>query len=266
MKKKAAPVVSNTRIAVVFFVFLAFVVGISLTGKLIALIGASQFDDSRRFTLSITNGKSTEIMSFSPATKDVVIFKFDSDIKGADAGRLLKIPVDGEISQNFLDLDTNVDKLFINTILNYGKIKTNLTVIDLIRLAVLAKTTPESAVSIKRVGDPEGLDLNSLVGHLVSDLRVEKDNQTIKIINGAGVSGLGNRLARLITNMGGNVIIVATSDSPVSKSFISYIDNKTYTVERLEKILGYKAIKGVDNTVSDITITIGEDKANASPF
>lgn len=266
MKRKTAPVVSNTKIAIVFFVFLAFVIGISLTSKLIALIGASQFDDSRRFTLSITNGKSTEIMSFSPVTKNVVIFKFDENANVTDAGKLLKVPIDGSITHSSLDLDIRVDALFINTILNYGKIKTNLTVIDLIRLTVLAKATPESAVNIKRVGDPDGLDLDNLVGYLVSDPQIEKDNQTIKIVNGAGVSGLGNRLARLITNMGGNVIIVATSDSPVSKSFISYIDDKTYTVNRLEKILGYKATKGTDNAVSDITITIGEDKVNASPF
>ncbi|KKQ29054.1 MAG: hypothetical protein US43_C0009G0001, partial [Candidatus Levybacteria bacterium GW2011_GWA1_37_16] len=104
------------------------------------------------------------------------------------------------------------------------------------------------------------------VGRLASDTSIEKDHQTIRIINGTEVIGLGNRLARLITNMGGDVIIVATSDSLIKKSSILYIDKKTYTVERLQKVLGYEVAKEENNAISDITIVIGEDKLNSLPF
>ena len=66
--------------------------------------------------------------------------------------------------------------------------------------------------------------------------------------------------------MGGNVIIVATSGSPQKKSKISYIDKETYTVRRLTKILKYETIRESNNAISDITITIGDDKINTSPF
>ncbi|MBF8249823.1 MAG: LytR protein [Candidatus Levybacteria bacterium] len=265
MKQKES-VLSNTKIAIVFFVFLIFIVGISLIFKLITVIRDSQFDDSKRFTLSITNGRNLEVISLNPAAKDIIVFKLSNNINPAEVGRLLEIPIDGSIANSSLDLNQKINPLFINAILNYNRLKTNLTIIDLFKLAMLARTIPESSVNIKIVGDTSLLELDKLVGHLAGDAFIEKDNQTIQIINATGVGGLGNRLARLITNMGGDVIIVATDDSLRKSSSISYIDDKTYTVERLQKILGYEVIRGQDNVVADITITIGEDRVNSAPF
>lgn len=266
MKKKTVPSVSNTKIAIVFFVFLALIVGISLILKVITLIGAGQFDDSRRFTLTIANNRNVEVMSLSPSLKNITVFKLNDGIKPAEAGRQLAIPIDGFIVQNSLDLNQKTDSLFIKTILNYNKLKTNLTIIDLIRLAMFARTIPENSINIKMIGNAAGLELDKIVSRLVSDTFIEKDNQTIQIINGTGVGGLGNRLARLVTNMGGDVIIVATSDNLRKDSIISYIDKKTYTIERLQKVLGYEVIREAGSAISDITITIGEDGINNSPF
>ncbi|MDP2649528.1 MAG: LytR C-terminal domain-containing protein [bacterium] len=265
MKKKEIAF-SNTKIAIVFFVFLAFIVGISLIFKTITLIRASQFDDSKRFTLSITNGKNIEVMSLNPGSKEIAVFKLNNMISSLEAGRLLEIPIDGFISDGSLDLNQKVNSLFMNAVFKYNKLKTNLTIIDLFKLAMLARTIPESSVKGRIVGETSELDLDKVVGHLVSDSFIEKDNQTIQIINGTDVGGLGNRLARFVTNMGGDVIIVATEESTVKKSKISYFDKKTYTVERLQKVLGYEAVKEVNNGISDITIVIGEDKLNSIPF
>lgn len=266
MKKKTGTSASNTKIVIVFFIFLAFVVGISLIFKVAAVIGAGQFDSSRRFTLTIANGRNIEVMSLNPGSKNITVFKLNDGTKPAEAGRLLEIPIDGFISQDSLDLNQKADALFIKAILNSSKLKTNLTIVDLVRLAILAKTIPESSINVRIVGNAAGLELDKIVSRLVSDSFIEKDNQTIQIINGAGVGGLGNRLARLITNMGGDVIIVATSDSLRKDSMISYIDKKTYTIERLQKVLGYRAVKEVNNAISDITVIIGEDKINSIPF
>ena len=263
-QKKSAQ--SNTKIAIVFFAFLAFIVGISIIFKLITVVRAGQFDSSKRFTLTITNGKNIEVISLSPDSKEISVFKLNDSVKFAEVGRFLEIPIDGFIVQNSLDLNQKVDSLFVKTILNYNKLKTNLTIIDLLKLTMLARTIPESSVNVKIVGDVNGLELDKVVGRLASDTSIEKDHQTIRIINGTEVIGLGNRLARLVTNMGGNVIIVATENSSKKKSVILYIDKKTYTVERLQKVLGYEVAKEENNAISDITIVIGEDKLNSLPF
>ncbi|MDP2585457.1 MAG: LytR C-terminal domain-containing protein [Candidatus Levybacteria bacterium] len=266
MKKQKESALSNTKIAIVFFILLVFIVGISLTVKVITVLKNGQFDSSKRFTLTIANGKNIEVMSLSPDLKEIVVFKLNDNVNLVEAGRFLEIPIDGFIVQNSLDLNQKVDSLFVKTILNYNKLKTNLTIIDLLKLTMLARAIPESSVNVKMVGDANGLELDKVVGRLANDTSIEKDHQTIRIINGTEVIGLGNRLARLITNMGGNVIIVVTSDSLMKKSVILHIDEKTYTVKRLQKVLGYEVAREENNAISDITIVIGEDKVKNLAF
>ncbi len=266
MKKKKELALSNTKIAIVFFVFLGVIVSLSLIFKAILIVRAGQFDDSRRFTLTIDNGRNIEVMSLAPSSKNIVIFKMADNIKSAEAGKFLEIPIDGFIALNSLDLNQKINSLFVRTIFNYNNLKTNLTVIDLIKLAMFARSIPESSINIKIVGKATAPDLDKIVNRLVSDNLIEKDSQTIQIINGTDIAGLGNRLAKFVTNMGGNVIIVATSDGPHKKSFISYIDKKTYTVDRLQKVLGYEVRREAGDAISDIAIVIGEDGINNPPF
>lgn len=266
MIKKKESRLNNTKIAIVFFALLTFIIAVSLIFKMVSVIRAGQFDDSKRFTLTVTNGKSTEIMSLYPSAKTIAVFKLNDDVKPEEAGKLLEVPIDGFVMSNFLDLSQKVNSLFMKAIFNYNSLKTNLTIIDLFKIVMITRIIPENSVSVKTVGDTSGLESDKIVGHLVADDLIEKDRQTIQIINGTGVSGLGNRLARFITNMGGDVIIVATSDSSQNKSRISYIDKKTYTAERLQKVLGYEAVREAGNAISDITIVVGSDKINSAPF
>ncbi len=265
MKKKIEQSISNSKIAIVFFVFLTFIVGISLILKVAAVIKDSQFDDSKRFTLSLTNGKNIEVISLSPDSKDITVFKFDSNVKFEEVGRILEIPIDGFITFKSQDLNQKISLLFKSAVFNCNNLKTNLTIIDLLKLAISARAIPENSINTIIVKDPSKLDLGK-VDRLVIDSFIENERQTIKIINGTGVSGLGSRLARFITNMGGNVIMVATENGKEKKSYISYIDKRTYTVKRLQKILGYEVVRNKDNTLSDVTIVIGEDKLNNIPF
>lgn len=266
MKRKKESRLRNTKIAIIFFIFLAVIAGVSLMFKMVLVVRAGQYDDSKRFTLSISNNKNIEVISLSPSTKSIAVFKLDKNVPQALAGQFLEIPIDGAITANSLDLNQKVNSLFFRAVLNYKSLQTNLTIVDLFKLLFFAITVPESSVRIKNISSGlSTVDMDRIV-RLVSDELIEKDNHTIQIINGTNIGGLGNRLARLITNMGGDVIIVATSDVPHKKSTISYIDKKTYTVARLSKVLGYESNKSSEFAISDITVIIGEDKANASPF
>jgi hypothetical protein len=267
MKKQKEAVFSNTKIAVIFFVFLAFIAAVSIIFKVIAVIRVSRFDSSRRFNLSVTNGKNVEVISLSPVSKNIVIFKLNDGVRLAEAGRFLEIPIDGFITHDSLALNKGLNALFLSAIYNYKKLDTNITIIDLLRVAILTKTIPDSGIDIRTIGsDTSGSELDKIVSRLVNDSLIEKDNQTIQIINGTGVSGFGNRLARLVTNMGGDVIIVATSEILNDRSTISYIGKKNYTVEKLQKVLGYEVKKELGNAISDITITMGKDRVNSAPF
>jgi hypothetical protein len=204
-------------------------------------------------------------MSLSPVAKDITVFKLKDGINASEAGRILEIPIDGYIALDSLDLNQKVNPLITKALYSYKNLKTNLTIIDILRIMIATKAIPENSVATKIMGNTEATLENS-VGRLVTDASIEKDHQTIKIINATNVSGLGNRLARLVTHMGGDVIMVATENDPKKKSQILYIDKKTYTVEKLQKILGYEVLRETNNAISDITIIIGEDKVNNLPF
>lgn len=265
--KKQKNSFSNTKIAIVFFILLAFFVGLSLAFKLVLVVRAGQFDSSKRFNLTIADNKNLEVMSLGPAEKTIAVFKLNKNIGGKEAGKFLGVPIDGFLLCNCLDLNQKPDSMFLKAIFNYKKVQTNLTIIDLIKLLVFSRTiAPSSIVTKNFEGDLISSELDKVVIELASDELIEKDNQTIQIINGTDVVGLGNRLARLVTNMGGDVIIVATSQSPRKGSKILYIDQKTYTIERLSKVLGYPAIKDASNAISDIAIIIGGDKVSSAPF
>ena len=265
--KKQEQAISNTKIAIMFFMILLFLVSLSLVFKMVLVVRAGQFDGSKRFNLTISDNKNLEVMSLAPPAKTIAVFKLNKNIGSYEAGQLLKVPIDGFMLSNSLDLNQRADSLFLKAIFNYKTLQTNLTIIDLLKILIFSKTVMPSLINTKNIsGDLTPSEIDKVVGQLVSDEFIEKDNQTIRIINGTDIGGLGNRLARLVTNMGGDVIIVATENSPKKASTISYIDQKTYTVERLQKVLGYPVVRQANNAISDITIIIGEDKVSSPPF
>lgn len=264
--KKKDKAFSNTKIAVVFFVFLAFIIGISLLYKFTILLKSGQFTDSRSFTLSVANGKATSILSLSPGLGNIAVFEFPENVGKKEAGRFLGIPIDGYILSDSLDLNQKPKSLFFKAIINYDNLKTNFTIIDLLRIAMFTRAVPERSVNVVEIKNTDKPISDSIVSRFASDNFIEKDNKTVKIINATGISGLGNRLARLLANVGADVLLVATDNNLSRRSTILYIGEKSYTVERLQKVLGYEAIRGSGDSMSDITIVIGKDKVDSAPF
>ncbi|MEK7517760.1 MAG: LytR C-terminal domain-containing protein [Patescibacteria group bacterium] len=257
---------NNTKVAMVFVAFVLLIVSISLIFKFIFVLSQSQFDDSKRFTLTVSNKRELEVISFSPISRSVSILKLGKNLD-TPVNKFLAIPIDGFVKGESLDLNQKIETLLSQMILNYRKLQTNLTVIDCIKLFIFAKSLPERGVNIRNISqDLSVSEIDSIVTRLVSDELIERDGKTIQVVNGTNVVGLGNRLARFITNMGGDVIFVATANNHQKYSMISYIDNKSYTVERLNKILGFKTVKVSDKLLADISIVIGEDSLNSLSF
>ena len=272
-KKRKLRKGNNTKVAIIFIAFVAFIVSASLVFKFIYILSQSKFDDSKKFTLAVSNKKAQEVILFSPGSAKVTaisssltILKLENDI-AIPASQFLAIPVDGFVRSEILDLNQKIETLLAKMILNYKKMQTNLTMVDLIKLFVFAKRLPERETNVKNIPKDISIgEIDSMVTRLVNDEQIEKDSKTIQIINGTNVAGLGNRLARLVTNIGGDVIIVATANRPQKYSEITYIDDKSYTAERLGEILGFRTIKVSDRKIADITIIIGEDSINPTIF
>lgn len=257
----------NIKIAILFVVFVCLVVLISFIFKLIHIVSQSKFDGSNRFTISVSNKKNLEVISFSPSKHSISVLKLEGEIKKLNLRRFLAIPIDGFVEVPFLKTNGGVASLMFNTFFDYKDTKTNLTIVDIFRLFLISRTAPSNDVVTLRIStSSKSNKIDKIIGKMLSDERIEKEDQTIEIINATSVTGLGARLARLITNTGGKVVQLSTENSLQKTSMILYNGRKTYTVEKLNKVLGFKSTQMNKQSIGDITIVIGEDSKNPTAF
>jgi len=258
---------NNTKIAVFFVIFVCLVILASLIFKAVRVVSQSKFDGNNRFTISVSNNKNLKIASFSPSTRSISILKLDGEVKKLDIRRLLGIPIDGFVEADFLETNIDATALMSSILLGFKNIKTDLTIVDVLRLFLASKTTPARNVVVLDIStSEESTNVDKIIGHLLSDEKIEEEDQTIEIINTTSVTGLGARLGRLITNMGGKVIQISTEESLQKNSLILYNGRKTYTVKKLNKVLGFNTIQIGKQSIADITIVIGEDSKNSIFF
>lgn len=283
---------SNLKLVFLFCLFIGLLIIGSIMFKAIFLVMQSKFDATHRFTVAVetpdpkTNGKALTIYSYAPDTKDisVLILTGKASINGSTIGRYLGIPIDVQIVFNhsvregtaienlFADSQSSPDGVMARAFFNFYDLKTSATEIDVLRLFIFAKSIPGHAITEKSISiDPKGrlpddLTIDKIVAPLFIDATLADEKMSIQIVNGADASGLANRLGRVLINMGANVVAVSTSDSIIPKSFIQYIGDKSYTVERLSKTLGIPTQEVQKSGISDIIIKLGKDNANPKSF
>ena len=283
---------SNLKLVFLFCLFIGLLIVGSIMFKGIFLVMKSKFDVSHRFTIVVEtpnpkiNGKTLTIYSYAPDTKDISILHFagKTSISGTTIGRYLGIPIDAQIVFNrpagerqaienfFSDSQNSPDGVIARAFFNFYDLKTSLTEIDLFRLFLFSKSIPSHAITEKEIPIdakgrlPDDLTIDKIVAPLFIDASLAEEKMSIQIVNGADAAGLANRLGRVLTNMGANVVAVSTSDSIVPKSVIQYVGDKSYTVERLTKTLGIPAQEVQKTGISDIIIKLGKDNANPKSF
>lgn len=255
----------NTKIGIYFFAFILGVIFLSLFFKGFLIVKNSRFRDEGRFNFLITNNKESKIVSFLPQNHSVSVLKVEG--KTENIYKFLEVPIDGEVASNFLDLNKATPSVLSSIFFDFKDIKTNLTILDLLRILLFTKTTSPGSFTERTVSgdlDETSLDKVSLI--LFSDPKISDENLSIEIINASEEYRVGNRCARLITNMGGHVVLVSTSQNLQDKSVILYKGEKSYTVKRLGKIFGFEVLKNKSQSLADITIQIGKDYKNLSNF
>lgn len=278
-RKKKKLQTNNLKTAFIFIILVFSLIALSLLFKLGVIISDSKFDAKHNFAIVIyskDNLKNRSIISFAPDNQSISILKVDTDVKPPTLGRILEVPIDGEIRLNQklseLEEGKEVELILGKILFKYQDIKTRLTIIDIARLWFFSKSVPASSISIKKLNllsfeqkfTDEAIDRIS--AQIFFDNVLSGEKISIQIINGTEVLGLGNRLGRLISNIGGNVVAVSTSDKALDKSEILSLNRGTYTYQRLSKILGFRALKLNEPAISDIVIKIGKDTLSSLVF
>lgn len=193
---------------------------------------------------------------------------------------LLAVPIDG-----FLDLSSLQPQKSAASILNTLRknpfsglellqaLKTDLTVWELIRLKVSLGGVRFDKVSELRLDEvldktnlPDGTpvltaDPVKLDGSLskLADPTIVSENKTIAVFNATDQPLLAQKAARLITNLGGNVIITTNAGKILEKTQIEGV--KSATLKRLRQIFATddKISTAEESSRAQINLLVGED-------
>src|SRR5258708_40377226 len=97
------------------------------------------------------------------------------------------------------------------------------------------------------------------VSQMFIDQTFYQENVSMSVVNATDSSGVGSRLAKFLTNMGGNVVSVTSGDTIQTESSIQYFGKQTYTLKQLQHILHFPLVRMQKPSISDIIVTIGEN-------
>lgn len=262
-RKKSDSGFGRAKAAIFFAVFIILVVLFSLAFKMLKIVEKSRFDNYHRFTISVANNQKTEVISFLPSEKKIWVFRIDGDLQSNsknDLNRFLEIPIDARVENSSLNLDNEVPILMSNILMDFRNFKTDLTIIDAFRLFLFSRAIPKDFISTKNIPTSlQSLEVDKAIFSLFTDSELTRDGKTIEITNATDVPNLGGRLARLITNMGGNVVLITTDNNIKNESAVFYTGKKSYTVDRFSKMLGFKDVESQNVGIADVKIVIGTD-------
>lgn len=258
---------NNLSLALVFIFVVLFFASISIFFKIFFLIKDSSFDADHNFNLEVKDATNINLISFSPKDKTLFILEVDPKVKTNNAGQFFKLPIDARVNLYDGEFESNhIGIMLIKSSFSFSKKLENMTILDAFRLALFSRTISNNSIEVKKFS--EGLaNTNdySLIESGFKDNVIDKEQKTIEVINATDTFGLGSRLATLVTNIGGDVILVGTKEK-TNKSKIIYSGEESYTVKRLSEYLNIKTEKIEREGVADVIIIIGEDSLENIKF
>lgn len=257
MKSKKKEKSKNLHLALYFGFLIVLIIAISVLFKSFDVIRKSQFDGKHRFTVMLLSDNGGDVVSVSPTEGSLTRLHLDPAIKTDSFGTLL-VPIDGYVKTDS-KFFASVKNFFPKTLLKKGRLQTNLTVIDLIRLSIYSLGVNKEKIIEEKMSVNDFKKLSFLSSTLFVDPTVSHEKLSIQITNATEVNGLGNKLAAYITNMGGNVVLVNSSRDMQETSGVIY-KRDSYTVKKLMKILDIPGQKKESDSISDVVIVIGKDK------
>lgn len=240
----------NLKFAAFFLIFVGGIITLSLIFRAFFLLKESKFNGSSHFTLQISRERETQFIYFSPKDSTIGIL----NVQNVSS---LEIPVDAKVGSSLIINAKNMKSSLSKMLFDLNNQK-DINFVDIFRLLLFSQTVKESSISQILITDKtDKVKVDSIMSTFFIDPQIRDEKLSIEIVNASNVYGLGNRLANLISNMGGNVILVSTGDLK-EESVIQYNEDG-YTVEKLNSVLDFRKEKVEKKSLSDIIIRIGRD-------
>lgn len=271
MKKAAQNTNKSLKTFYLYAVIVFLFIGVSLVVKGFYIVQQSKFDPAHHFTLAITQHNNVkEILSFQPQTPAVSVLAIqDNAIPYSLLAKKFGIVTDGYIqADDTMQLGTDISIFLWSSIVHTASWQSNVTLIDKIRLLFLARSITTNNKIVEQISlATQSSDANTTIMNSLTDQDIATENISIQIINATNVSGLGQRLARVLTNLGANVIDIATAQKTQEKTTIAYYGSDSYTLNRIHRLLGNVPVYKLSRrTIAAMVITIGNDKKDTNEF
>lgn len=158
-------------------------------------------------------------------------------------------------------------------------LQTNLTIFDLAKIWLWVKNTRFDKTSFLDLEQTKALStlvladgskaltidqglLDKATQELFKDSKLANEHFLIEILNGSEKAGLANRVARLITNLGGTVVSLGNSLSAIGQCQIRGEEKvlPSFTAWRLAQVFNCEIIREKPGDLkTDLQITIGSD-------
>ncbi len=271
MRRKV--VVKESKSLKTFYIYIVLVllaIGVSFVIKLIFIIQQSKFDGRQHFTVVVTKEqKVKEIIAFNPKVSSMAVLTVkDANVSVSSIVKDYGIASDAQLEVNdAVSLGQDVTLTLWDSVAHFTSIKTDLTVVDLLRLTVLSKDITTNNKIVRDISlSQKNSENNTIIARALNDPMLASENISIQIINAADTTGVGQRLSRVLTNMGANVVEVSTSLTPQPKSKIEYFGETSYTLDHLKSFLDFPTSELTRQPIANIVIILGEDSRNTSKF
>lgn len=262
---KQKPQKNNLQLAAIFVVVVLGLIFLSLIFRIILVVKDSKFDGNHKFNVLLVGSNDSSIASFSPKPRSVSIVKIPSSIKNAE--EFFEIPVDGIITANGKINTKQLSTTLIKSAFPLGSRVEKLTLLDLFRLALFARTVPQNSTFYREITDGFSSEqVNTIVSLTFSDPTVYEENLSVEIINASSINGMGARIANFITNLGGNPVLVTSNPKDELKSKILYFGKESYTVKRVSSYYNIPAQMSEKRGIADVIIIIGKDIGKYKKF
>lgn len=259
------------RTFILFGLIVLAIITIALLYRSFAIIKESKFDSQHRFTVMLEDNKNAyALISFEPVTNSISLLRLSKNLNlpKDNANKFLGIIPNATIkTQSRIEIDRPLRPILQKFIFKKNIVSSDLTIFDLFQIWYFSYKIPQKTISVEEISrssDPD--DINKSISKFFSDSEFSKENISIQIINASGASGLGGRLERVISNLGGNVVSVRTSVRTQQKSSIQYYGEDSYTLKTIKSILPFDNKRLTRQPIAQIIITVGVDMSSTNLF
>lgn len=257
MRKSKNGEVKSINLALYFGLLVLLIIIISVLFKAFDLVRKSKFDSKHRFTIAVVNNNDWDIYTVLPSEGQQLNINIEGEILN-DPTKAYSIPIDSYVkTKSHFSPDSKL--IFLRMLINKRKIDGDINVWDLFKLSMYSLGVGSDKFDKEKIEKDEIQSLENISSEKFEDQELAKEKVDIQITNSTQIGGLGNRVASMVSNLGGAVVLVNNSKELQSESII-YFENDSYTVRKLSKILKMKTEKRKTSSIAQIVIVIGKDR------